>query len=135
MKLSNLSLKFSLNPYLKAVASVALLSGLLLAQPSVLAQGSTVGNLGYQEVSQETAISNILNVSVNPGRIAIIDFSATDQAIAYIGLGDASRVVYNTDFPLQSGSAQTVFLLPIQRLDFSGATTARTDCLTEVLKS
>jgi len=105
---------------------MTVLSSVLLAQPSVLAEGSTiVGNLNYQEVSQETAIANAINVSVNPGRIAVIDFSATDQAISYIGLGDASRVVYNTDFPLQSGSAQTIFLLPIEELDFPGATTTR----------
>ncbi len=125
MRFLKLPLKPSLNSYLSAVASMTLLSSILFAQASVLAQGSVVGNLTYQEVSQDIAISNIINVSVNPGRIAVIDFSATDQAIAYIGLGDASRVVYNTDFPLQSGSAQNVFLLPIQRLDFPGATTTR----------
>ncbi|MDJ0903551.1 MAG: hypothetical protein QNJ55_32635 [Xenococcus sp. MO_188.B8] len=104
---------------------MTVLSSVLLTQPSVLAQGSIVGNLSYQEVSQDLAISKIVNISVNPGRIAVIDFSATEQAIAYIGLGDASRVVYNTDFPLQSGSAQTIFLLPIERLDFPGTTTTR----------
>ena len=116
MKFSKLSL---------VVTGMTVLSSVLLTQPSVLAQGSIVGNLSYQEVSQDLAISKIVNISVNPGRIAVIDFSATEQAIAYIGLGDASRVVYNTDFPLQSGSAQTIFLLPIERLDFPGTTTTR----------
>ncbi len=126
MKFSKLLLKSNLTFYLSvAVAGMTALSGVLLAQAPVLAEGSIVGNLTYQEVSQDIAISNIVNISVNPGRIAVIDFSATDQAIAYIGLGDASRVVYNTDFPLQSGSAQTIFLLPIERLDFPGATTTR----------
>ncbi len=126
MKFLKLSLKFNLNSYLSALAGMTVLSSVLLAQPSVLAEGSTiVGNLSYQEVSQDLAISKIVNISVNPGRIAVIDFSATEQAIAYIGLGDASRVVYNTDFPLQSGSAQTIFLLPIERLDFPGATATR----------
>ena len=125
MKFLKLPLKFNLNSYLSAIAGMTVLSSVLLTQPSVLAQGSIVGNLTYQEVSQDLAISKIVNISVNPGRIAVIDFSATDQAIAYIGLGDASRVVYNTDFPLQSGSAQTIFLLPIERLDFPGTTTTR----------
>ena len=127
MKFSKLLLKSNLTFYLSvAIAGMTALSGVLLAQAPVLADGSTiVGNLNYQEVSQETAIANAINVSVNPGRIAVIDFSATDQAIAYIGLGDASRVVYNTDFSLQSGSAQTIFLLPIEELDFPGATTTR----------
>ena len=127
MKFSRLLLKSNLTFYLSiVVAGMTALSGVLLAQVSVSAEESTiVGNLNYQEVSQETAIANALNVSVNPGRIAVIDFSATDQAISYIGLGDASRVVYNTDFPLQSGSAQTIFLLPIEELDFPGAKTTR----------
>ncbi|GAB4542402.1 MAG: hypothetical protein Tsb0014_35110 [Pleurocapsa sp.] len=102
------------------------MSGVLLAQASVLAAESTIAtNLNYEQVSQETAIAKSINVSVNPGRIAVIDFSATDEAIAYIGLGDASRVVYNTDFPIESGTAQTIFLLPIEELEFPGATTTR----------
>ena len=120
-KLSNL--KFYL-PLL--VASTAAMGGVLLAQASVLAAESTIAtNLNYEQVSQETAIAKSINVSVNPGRIAVIDFSATDEAIAYIGLGDTSRVVYNTDFPIESGTAQTIFLLPIEELEFPGATTAK----------
>ena len=107
-------------------ASTAAMGGVLLAQASVLAAEYTVAtNLSYEQVSQETAIANGINVSVNPGRIAVIDFSTTDEAISYIGLGDASRVVYNTDFPIPSGTAQTIFLLPIEELDFPGATTAK----------
>ncbi len=107
-------------------ASTAAMGGVLLAQASVLAAESTVAtNLSYEQVNQETAIANGINVSVNPGRIAVIDFSTTDEAISYIGLGDASRVVYNTDFPIPSGTAQTIFLLPIEELDFPGATTAK----------
>ncbi|MDJ0591237.1 MAG: hypothetical protein QNJ72_14775 [Pleurocapsa sp. MO_226.B13] len=108
------------------VASTAAMDGVLLAQASVLAAESTVvASLNYEQIGQETAIANGINVSVNPGRIAVIDFSTTDEAISYIALGDASRVVYNTDFPIQSGSAQTIFLLPIEELDFPGATTAK----------
>ena len=107
-------------------ASTAAIGGVLLAQASVLAAEYTVAtNLSYEQVSQEMAIANGINVSVNPGRIAVIDFSTTDEAISYIGLGDASRVVYNTDFPIPSGTAQTIFLLPIEELDFPGATTAK----------
>lgn len=107
-------------------ASTTAIGGVLLAQASVLAAEYTVAtNLSYEQVSQETAIANGINVSVNPGRIAVIDFSTTDEAISYIGLGDASRVVYNTDFPIPSGTAQTIFLLPIEELDFPGATTAK----------
>lgn len=108
------------------VASTAAMGGVLFAQASVLAAESTVvASLNYEQVGQETAIANGINVSVNPGRIAVIDFSTTDEAISYIGLGDASRVVYNTDFPIPSGTAQTIFLLPIEEIDFPGATTAK----------
>ena len=107
-------------------ASTAAMGGVLLAQASVLAAESTVvASLNYEQIGQETAIANGINVSVNPGRIAVIDFSTTDEAISYIGLGDASRVVYNTDFPIPSGTAQTIFLLPIEEIDFPGATTAK----------
>ncbi|MGK7916660.1 MAG: hypothetical protein AB4038_14125 [Prochloraceae cyanobacterium] len=127
MKLPRLLLKPNLTFCLPLLAaSTAAMCGVLLAQASVLAAESNVANnLSYEQVSQETAIANGINVSVNPGRIAVIDFSATDEAISYIGLGDASRVVYNTDFPIQSGTAQTIFLLPIEELDFPGATTTR----------
>ena len=127
MKFPRLLLKPNLNLYLPlVVASTAAISGVFLAQASVMAAESTIAsNLNYQQVSQETAIANGINVSVNPGRIAVIDFSATDEAISYIGLGDASRVVYSTDFPIQSGTAQTIFLLPIEELEFPGATTTR----------
>ena len=113
LKLSNLTL-------------LAVASGVFQIQASVLAAESTVvANLNYEQVSQETAIASGINVSVNPGRIAVIDFSATDEAISYLGLGDASQVVYNTDFPIQSGMAQTIFLLPIEELEFPGATTTK----------
>lgn len=127
MKFPRLLPKPNLNLYLPlVVASTAAISGVLLAQASVMAAESTIAsNLNYHQVSQETAIANGINVSVNPGRIAVIDFSATDEAISYIGLGDASRVVYNTDFPIPSGTAQTIFLLPIEELEFPGATTTR----------
>ncbi len=113
LKLSNLTL-------------LAVASGVFQIQASVLAAESTVvANLNYEQVGQETAIASGINVSVNPGRIAVIDFSATDEAISYLGLGDASKVVYNTDFPIQSGMAQTIFLLPIEELEFPGATTTK----------
>ena len=80
-------------------ASTAAMGGVLLAQASVLAAEYTVAtNLSYEQVNQETAIANGINVSVNPGRIAVIDFSTTDEAISYIGLGDASRVVITPTF-------------------------------------
>ena len=101
-------------------------SGVFPIQLSVLAAETTVvANLNYEQVGRETAIASGINVSVNPGRIAVIDFSATDEAISYIGLGDASQVVYNTDFPIPSGMAQTIFLLPIEELKFPGATTTK----------
>ena len=117
LKLSNLNLYMSW---------LAVTSGVFPIQASVLAAESTVvANLNYQQVSQERALASGINVTVNPGRIAVIDFSATDEAISYLGLGDASKVVYNTDFPLQSGRAQTIFLLPIEELKFPGATTTK----------
>ena len=119
-------MKFSKILKLSNLTLLAVTSGVFPIQPSVLAAESTVvANLNYEQVGQETAIASGINVTVNPGRIAVIDFSATDEAISYIGLGDASFVVYNTDLTIQSGMAQTIFLLPIEELKFPGATTTK----------
>ena len=69
LKLSNLTL-------------LVVTSGVFPIQLSVLAAETTVvANLNYEEVGRATATASGINVSVNPGRIAVIDFSATDEAI------------------------------------------------------
>ena len=112
----------------KRVPSLLLASALAaLALTAAPAMASTppVTKIGYQKVERRVGSQSAINVEVYPGRISTIDFSQTNEAIAYAGLGDASRIVFNTDFPLESGTAHTIFLRPIQPLNFPGATTAR----------
>lgn len=106
-----------------AVGSIFLFGTLVFNPVSVLAQNLDA-NLAYSEIQSDSAQSGIINVLVNPGRLSAVDFSSTDQVITYMGVGDASRIVYNTDVPLSTGRSQTVFLLPIQQLEFTGATRA-----------
>jgi hypothetical protein len=101
--------------------AVALGSAVALSCPTfpVLAQSAH-----YQQVKQDIAIETAVNVSLYPGRTTTIDFSQTQEVISYVGLGDASRVVFHTDTDLERGRGKTIFLQPIQPLDFPGATTA-----------
>ena len=64
-----------------------------------------------------------LTVKVWSGRITAIDFSLLNQRITSIALADPSRLVYNTDVPLEQGTASTIYLRQIQPLRFLGATT------------
>ena len=101
------------------------LAALALTAAPAMASTPPVTKIGYQKVERRVGSQSAINVEVYPGRISTIDFSQTNEAIAYAGLGDPSRIVFNTDFPLESGAAHTVFLRPIQPLNFPGATTAR----------
>jgi hypothetical protein len=79
---------------------------------------------GYQTVGRDIAINSAIDILVYPGRASAIDFSSTDEALAYVLIADPSKVVFSTDAQLASGRAKTVFLRPIQALNFPGATTA-----------
>jgi hypothetical protein len=102
------------------LSAIALGSAVALSYPTfpVLAQSAH-----YQQVKQNIATETAVNVSLYPGRTTTIDFSQTQEVISYVGLGDASRVVFHTDADLERGQAKTIFLQPIQPLDFPGATT------------
>lgn len=79
---------------------------------------------GYQTVGRDIAINSAIELLVYPGRATAIDFSLTDEALTYVLIADPSKVVFSTDAQLASGKAKTVFLRPIQTLNFPGATTA-----------
>ncbi|MEG4584626.1 hypothetical protein QUA54_05145 [Microcoleus sp. MOSTC5] len=79
---------------------------------------------GYQTVGRDIAANSAVDVEVYPGRATAIDFSSTDEALAYVLIADPSKVVFSTDAQLASGQAKTVFLRPIQALNFPGVTTA-----------
>jgi hypothetical protein len=75
------------------------------------------------DIIQVSPRSPSLTVKVWSGRITAIDFSLLNQRITSIALADPSRLVYNTDVPLEQGTASTIYLRQIQPLRFPGATT------------
>ena len=109
---------------LKLITTFAALTALTLpthaiASPRENSRGT------YQTVDRQTATQSAVTTLVYPGRITAIDFSPTNETITYLALGDPSRVVFQTDFPLDSGTAKTIFLKPIVPLKFPGATGAK----------
>jgi len=112
---------------MKLTTLLATMTGMAIAyftNTSVLArEASPQQGSSYQTVTSDTATSTNIDVSVYPGRATVIDFSQTSEAIAFIMLADPSRVVFNTDLPLDTGAAQTILLRPIQPLEFPGTTT------------
>jgi putative lipoic acid-binding regulatory protein len=103
------------------ISKITVATILLITNPVI--NQARASNLTYQRIEQNKAIQGINKIEVVPGRISSIDFSATQETIIYLGIGDASRLVFNTDFPLEQGLAKTIFLRPIQPLKFAGATT------------
>lgn len=75
------------------------------------------------DIIQVSPRTPTLTVKVWAGRITAIDFSVLNQRITSIVLADPSRLVYNTDVPLEQGTASTIYLRQIQLLRFPGATT------------
>ena len=75
-------------------------------------------------VGRDAAINATTNLQVWSGRSSVIDFSQTGEVIMYIRLADPSRAVFNTDAELKTNRARTIFVQPIQPLQFPGATTA-----------
>jgi hypothetical protein len=111
--------------------SVAFLgTGILVASPQVsIAQPASAATnsfqpAAYRTVSDRAARQTLSTVEIAPGRTTAIDFSRTNQAIAYVLLGDSSRIVYTVNAQLGSAQAKTLFLRQIKQLQFPGATTA-----------
>jgi len=77
----------------------------------------------YQTVSRESATQQLTEVQLESGRSTAIDFSAVGEQIIFVNLADPSRTVFTSNAPIQSGQATTLFLTPIQPLNFPGATT------------
>ena len=88
----------------------------------------------YQEITTDKCNSAIY-VDTYPGKITTIDLSPINHNITYLGLGDRSRHVVNTNIPLETGQAKSIFVLPIQKINFEGATTSNTPNLVIQAKS
>jgi hypothetical protein len=90
------------------------------AVPAISVQAAPVA---YEAVYRDSAAQTQTMVQLEAGRTTAIDFSAAQERIVYVNLADPSRVVYTANAPIQSGQASTLFLTPIQKLRFPGATT------------
>lgn len=114
-----------------------LLSGIVLTATGSKAQAQQLGSLpdipipnpseaipATSVVSQERARNYASPVMLYPGRNSVIDFSSTGEVITYIQLSDLSRIVYDTNAPIDSGAARTIILRPIQALHIDGTYTA-----------
>jgi hypothetical protein len=110
--------------WLKQFSSIAVIAAVIIPTPLLAYPRENVQGT-YQVIDQQKAEKSAITTLVYPGRITTIDFSIANETLVYIGLGDASKVVFNTDFPLEKGMAKTIFLKPIVPLKFSGATTAK----------
>ena len=89
----------------------------VLATPTEPQQGPS-----YQTVTRNIATQTSIDVSIYPGRATVIDFSQTSETLAFIMLADPSQVIFSTDTPINTGTAQTILLRPIQPLEFPGTT-------------
>ena len=91
--------------------------------PAATAQITQVRQLSVERIPAEMAGRYATPVQIYPGRSSVIDFR-TGEVITFIQLSDTSRLIYQTNAPLESGTAHTVVIRPIQPLVFDGATTS-----------
>ena len=74
----------------------------------------------YDLVSTADAVKGAIPVTLYFGKIISLDFTEAGEYITFIAPSDRSQFVYNTDLPANSGEAQSVYLLPIKKVDFKG---------------
>lgn len=74
----------------------------------------------YDLVSTADAVRGAIPVTLYFGKIISLDFTEAGEYITFIAPSDRSQFVYNTDLPVNSGEAQSVYLLPVKKLDFKG---------------
>lgn len=77
----------------------------------------------YRQVPQPQALRDLIDLQLVPGRSTAIDFSQVQERIVFVNLADPSRTVFNSNAPIESGLATTLFVTPIQALAFPGLTT------------
>ena len=74
----------------------------------------------YDLVSTADAVRGAIPVTLYFGKIISLDFTEAGEYITFIAPSDRSQFVYNTDLPANSGEAQSIYLLPIKKVDFKG---------------
>ena len=74
----------------------------------------------YDLVSTADAVKGAIRVTLYFGKIISLDFTEAGEYITFMAPSDRSQFVYNTDLPVNSGEAQSVYLLPIEKINFKG---------------
>ena len=81
---------------------------------------ATEAPVKYDLISTADAVKGAIPVTLYFGKIISLDFTEAGEYITFIAPSDRSQFVYNTDLPANSGEAQSVYLLPIKKVDFKG---------------
>ena len=81
---------------------------------------ATEAPVKYDLVSTADAVKGAIPVTLYFGKIISLDFTEAGEYITFIAPSDRSQFVYNTDLPVNSSEAQSVYLLPIKKVDFKG---------------
>ena len=76
-------------------------------------------------IEEDKAKSAPIEISVANGQASSIAFQ-NDQVIDFVILPDQSRSIYNTNAPIDSGNATSIYLRKIDKLDIPGATQSNT---------
>ena len=82
---------------------------------------ATEAPVKYDLISTADAVKGAIPVTLYFGKIISLDFTEAGEYITFIAPSEyRSQFVYNTDLPANSGEAQSVYLLPVKKLDFKG---------------
>lgn len=96
-------------------------TGMMVTLPVLFAQSAQA--TAYRQVPQAQALRDLIEVQLEPGRSTVIDFSSVQERIVFVNLADPSRTVFTSNAPIESGLATTLFITPIEALEFPGLTT------------
>lgn len=90
----------------------------------------------YDLVSTADAVRGAIPVTLYFGKIISLDFTDAEEYITFVAPSVRSQFVYNTDLPANSGEAQSVYLLPIKKVDFKGTyQTSHPNLIVKTIKS
>ncbi|MFM2313587.1 MAG: hypothetical protein RLZZ04_2863 [Cyanobacteriota bacterium] len=106
-----------MNKLLKNLIAAGVITTSVYASTSVRA---TEAPVKYDLVSTADAVRGAIPITLYFGKIISLNFTEAGEYITFIAPSDRSQFVYNTDLPANSGEAQSVYLLPIKKVDFKG---------------
>ena len=90
----------------------------------------------YDLIQSSEAIKGAVPIVLYLGKIVSIDFTDVDEYITFLAPSDKSQFALTTDLPAESGEAQTVYLLPIKKLNFQGSyTTSHPNIIIKTINS